>query len=230
MIKKLLYKSSLVAFALVFVLPMHVFALNPIDYPANDVLWYAREDCKSGGGVGTTTGTLSGKDNAQKIWNYFKGKGFSDEQTAGILGNFSRESGFMPNRVQGAGIKTSDTLPTGPGGYGLAQWDDRKPLLGKFAQEQGKPVSDLGLQLDFVMYELAGPESGANSAFKNVKSVEEATRVWMDRYERPGDKAFPDRLNAANLAMKEFGGSGGGATTTTPATGTTPLPNPPGVV
>lgn len=211
MIKKILQRSILVSLALILALPMHTVALNVVDYPQNDVLWYNADDCAPGeGGGGGGGGDLTGSDNEQKIWNYFKGKGFSDAQIAGIMGNFAVESGFEPKRVQGAGMKTSETLPTGQGGYGLAQWDDRKTNLGKFAQEKGKPVGDLQLQLDFVMYELEGSEKGAYSAFKGASTVEDATRVWMEKYERPGKQAFTERLSAANAAMQKYGGSGGG--------------------
>ena len=48
---------------------------------------------------------LKGKDNAEKIWNYFKGKGMNDFAIAGIMGNIQQESGCNPKNLQNTGNK-----------------------------------------------------------------------------------------------------------------------------
>lgn len=153
---------------------------------------------------------LSGGENTEKAFNFFVGKGFTEKQAAGILGNFLWESGMNPKRVQGAGNQQSENLPSS-GGYGLAQWDDRKQLLKKFSEDQGRPIYDLGLQLDFVMFELKGDpakggstESAAYAAFTNTTTIQEATDVWRTAYERPGDPAIQERRDLANKTYGDF--------------------------
>lgn len=50
------------------------------------------------------------EENKKAIWNYFKASGYSDEATAGIMGNIYAESGFKP-----------DVSEIGGAGYGLVQ-------------------------------------------------------------------------------------------------------------
>lgn len=171
---------------------------------------------------GGTTGTvavcsadsipLSGGDNAQRAWNYFIGKGFSEKQVAGIIGNFMEESAMNPKRVQGSGNQESETMPSS-GGYGIAQWDDRKDDLANFARTRKKPIYDLGLQLDFVMYELNGKEKAAYQAFKPTTTIRDATTVWMEKYERPGDPRLSDRISSANKAYGDFATEAGNPAT-----------------
>ena len=59
-------------------------------FSANRIMFYDPEDC-DGNGSGSNT-TLAGNDTPEKMWNYLIGKGFSDAQAAGILGNSYVES------------------------------------------------------------------------------------------------------------------------------------------
>lgn len=82
-------------------------------YSSNDILYYdenAVSCLTSSGGTSVT-----GNGNVAKMWNYLVGKGLSNEQAAGILGNIQVESGFSPFRQEGA-------QPWPSGGYGLVQW------------------------------------------------------------------------------------------------------------
>ena len=49
---------------------------------------------------------LVGGSNEQKIWNYFKAKGFNDYATAGLMGNLSCESGLKSNNLQDTGNRS----------------------------------------------------------------------------------------------------------------------------
>lgn len=51
-------------------------------------------------------------DNAKKVWSVFKAYGLSNEQIAGILGNWSVESGIDPSGFEG--IFSEHFQPTGP--------------------------------------------------------------------------------------------------------------------
>ena len=45
-------------------------------------------------------GTLSGTTTTMQVWNYFRSAGFSEEATAGIMGNLYQESGVDPTCIQ----------------------------------------------------------------------------------------------------------------------------------
>lgn len=90
-------------------------------FSENDVLFYDPDD-EEVFGVPCVDNEmpvteLVGKDNREKIWNYFMSKGLTKEQTAGVLANFQAESGFSPGRQE-----DGKTWPNG--GYGIAQFTD----------------------------------------------------------------------------------------------------------
>jgi hypothetical protein len=64
---------------------------------------------KASAAVNTEAITL---DNAKKVWSVFKAYGLSNEQIAGILGNWSVESGIDPSGFEG--IYSEHFQPTGP--------------------------------------------------------------------------------------------------------------------
>lgn len=75
--------------------------------------------------------------NAQTAFNYFKGKGFTDEQAAGVVGNLMTESyaRIDPNAYNPAG--------GGMGAYGIAQFrGSRLKGLLDFAGQQGDTSMD----------------------------------------------------------------------------------------
>lgn len=184
-----------------------------------------------GAATGTTTVNLVGNDNIQKGFNYFLGKGLTQYQTAGIIGNFMVESSMVPDRNQVGG---------GPG-RGIAQWsvDGRWANLLKFAAKNGGEPTSLALQLDFVWAELNGtaPAGDYSKVLNDLKTiglpdendktdaekeaakkgaVEKATNVFMLEYEAPGIPHLDKRIAFANAALKLYGGSdvnGGDATT-----------------
>ena len=43
---------------------------------------------------------LTGSNNIEKAWNFYIAEGFSKEATAGILGNYMRESRMNPSIVE----------------------------------------------------------------------------------------------------------------------------------
>ncbi|EPF4336861.1 phage tail spike protein [Enterococcus faecalis] len=63
--------------------------------------------------------TTEKEKNAWAVWQFLKSKGYSEQATAGILGNMDQESGIMPDIDEGGG---------GPG-YGLVQWTS--PVAGE---------------------------------------------------------------------------------------------------
>ncbi len=74
----------------------------------------------------TSSTVLSGNDTAEKIWNFFIQQGFSDAQTAGLLGNGMAESSLVVTRSSNGSF------------WGLFQWGGgRKERLFKKLSEAG---------------------------------------------------------------------------------------------
>lgn len=158
------------------------------------------------------TTSVLGSTNAEMTWNYFRSKGLSDTQTAGIMGNFSQESSFNPKIVEKAYSPPphlSDTvppniLPTGQPGYGIAQWTypARKENLKIFAETDpaGRGASDITLQLDFAYHEMtdASPND-VLEALLAVNDVTQATVTFHNKFEGSNDNAsqIQERVNDA---------------------------------
>lgn len=121
------------------------------------------------------------------IINYFIKKGLTESQARGIYGNIMQESG--------GNIKA--TSSDGHNSYGIAQWTgDRKRRL--FSMYGTNP--NLEQQLDYLWWELNNTESKALAALRNTSTVYDATKVFMNKFERPHkDYAnFSKRLKYAN--------------------------------
>lgn len=162
----------------------------------------AFSDVLSGGG-GSNTLVGSGGNVSSQVWNFFKGKGLSDTQVAGIMGNVSAESAFRPGAI-------------GDGGnaLGLFQWNDRRNAMKSFVGSDWK--TDVNGQLNFAWKEL---QSSEQRAFKNLlgsDDVRGATGAFAG-FERPrgfsygnpeGADRFGARLSGARGALSQFGGTG----------------------
>jgi hypothetical protein len=119
------------------------------------------------GGRASGAGSAANKGEA---WNFFKSKGYSDEETAAIMGNLQQESHFDPN--------ANNPNDAGPGlpSEGIAQWNrKRRDQMMEFASEQfGKPYGQLTNaekytgQLGFVDHELHTKDYAG--ALKSLKS------------------------------------------------------------
>ena len=136
--------------------------------------------------------------NVPIIWNKLQGLGFGDIHTAAIMGNMAIESGFDP-AISEIG---------GGGGFGLCQWDDRKGNLAEYAQRAGKDPSDLDIQLQFIKYELQGPESAAAAEFfAETSNIDRATEIFCTKYERPymPDANLEGRKQAAREILQSKG-------------------------
>ena len=97
--------------------------------------------CGAGPGesVGERTTEAIGFANDQAAFDYFLGKGLTNFQAAGIVGNLDQESGVEPTSVQGGGP-----------GRGIAQWSvggrwdtDANDNAVWYASQQGQSVDCL---------------------------------------------------------------------------------------
>jgi|GEM_PF-1589379 len=103
--------NQLTAFAVGGVYDQHLFATESIfAYNPGDT------GCPAASDVGSVT-QLSGKDNEQKIYNFWIADGLTPAQAAGITGSMQYEGGFSPFRQQ-----DGQTWPDG--NYGIANFSD----------------------------------------------------------------------------------------------------------
>lgn len=140
---------------------------------------------------------IGGDSVQERVWNYLRAKGFSAAATAGIMGNIERESGFNP-RIEEYGNAV---------GYGLCQWSyERRTNLINWCKNNGRDYTTVSGQLDYLMYELEGGDTtcvalmakyGGLNGFKKMTSVEKATTVFQECFERAGAVYLQERIQFA---------------------------------
>ena len=99
--------------------------------------------------------------------------------------------------MQESGGNISIVSQDGNNSYGLVQWTGpRKVAL--FRKYGTSPT--LQQQLDFIWEELNTTHRSALSGLRNSNTIEESTKVFMDKFERPNKKYanFERRLRYAN--------------------------------
>ncbi|MCR1769214.1 hypothetical protein B7760_05441 [Burkholderia glumae] len=160
----------------------------------------------TGAGSGTPVTSLGG-DNANQIASALKDAGYNDNAIAGILGNLQQESGLQPDINQGGqtGGPSSNNADDNAHGYGLAQWGgSRKEALEQFAQQQGKPVTDLGTQVQFMIKE-ANDMPGLKDAMNNAGSPQAAAALWCRQFEGATDPQMQNRNQYAAQFAQQLG-------------------------
>lgn len=178
--------------------------------------------CNVGGSGGNTN--LTGSENAQKIFNFFIGKGLAPAVAGGFIGNMTSESGLNPRALEPG---TTGDAPIPGRGYGLIQWTfhERQDPLIKMASDEGKPVSDLGVQLDYVMWELQNKFKPMFDRLQNIGSetpnpgqdiIDKATQIIEIHYEahagivagaetQPPQQFQPARAQVAHDMVQKYG-------------------------
>lgn len=148
----------------------------------------ARESTARGKGRGRGSSSSSSSGSGNFVVDGLVSRGMAPHIAEGFAMNFKDESAFNPTAV-------------GDGGnaYGLAQWNGpRKRALENFAASVGGDVSDPEVQMDFLMYELGGPESESWQKIQNAKTADEAAAIIVSEFERPA-KVHEDRRRAEYL-------------------------------
>ena len=109
-------------------------------------------------------------------------KGDAEVAAAGILGNLAVESGsFDPAVIQGK--RRGD----GGAATGLAQWHhDRWQPLEQWSRSQGMDPYTWQAQLNMILYEMTeGPEKSSWRALETARTPQQASEIFMAKYERP---------------------------------------------
>jgi hypothetical protein len=135
----------------------------------------------------------TGGNNEQTAFNFFVGQNFSEQQSAGIVGNLIQESNVSPTSVEANGV-----------GHGIAQWSEpgRWDTLQSWASAQGLSPTDLTTQLKFIMYEF--PSYG-ESDLKATTNITDATTSFMNHYELCGDCVVTNRISYAQEVYADYG-------------------------
>ena len=144
-------------------------------------------------------------DAEKTIWDFLASKLGNPYGAAGLMGNLYAESSLRPENLQNTYEKSlglTDAQYTAAvddgsytnfvhdsAGYGLAQWTywSRKQALLQFAQDAGKSIGDLSMQLDFLWQEIQGYTSVLNT-LKAATDVRTASDAVLTGYERPADQ------------------------------------------
>jgi hypothetical protein len=153
-------------------------------------------DVKGGGGdvpnfkdlSGNAKGGAGATGSAKEAVEFFKSKGWTAEQAAGIVGNLQAESGSSL-RI--------DAVGDGGKAYGIAQWHPDRQA--KFAKIAGKDIrqSTFQEQLAFVNWELNNTEAKAGAIIKKAKTAEEAAWLFDEYYERSSGAHRQKRIDNA---------------------------------
>lgn len=147
------------------------------------------------------------KDIPLYIWTALYAEIKNEYGVAGLMGNLQAESGLKPNNMQNSYEKrlgfTDDTYTvavdtnaygnfgTDKVGYGLAQWssDGRKQGLYAFAKQRNVSISDVKMQVDYLIKELKTSYKNVLETLKNAMSVQEASDIVLTKFERPRDQS-----------------------------------------
>lgn len=143
--------------------------------------------------------------NEKTAFQYFVGKGLTDVQAAGIVGNLIQESSVIPTAVE----------PGGPG-RGIAQWSTggrwnslSHDNVSWYAATYGGSTTSLTTQLGFIWYELENFSAYGLSHLKGATTVTSAVLAFQDYYEVCGACAQSNRVKYAEQVLAAYGGSGG---------------------
>lgn len=165
---------------------------------------------------------LRGKDNAEKIWNFFLDEGFSIYGIAALMGNLSAESGLDPKNLQNSCEKrlnytdaeytaavdngTYKNFTYDGAGYGLPQFTfpSRKEAFYKYAKAAGKSIGDLETQLLFMVKEMKKDFKSVYSALKTASDVKTTSDLVLKKYEAPKDQSDAVKRKRAEYGQEYF--------------------------
>ena len=135
-------------------------------------------------------------ENMKKVYEKLMAAGGNEMTACAIIGNMYGESGVRTSAVENGG-----------GGHGLCQWTGgRWQKLKAYADSVGKEWTDMDVQIDFLIGELNDMNM---DSFWNAKTIEEATEIFMRKFERPAESVYatslPKRIGAAIRAYEMCG-------------------------
>ncbi len=152
--------------------------------------------------------------NARAVYSVLKTWGMPDENIAGILGNWTQESGIDPTSVQnfptGTYVMTDKKKAAArntSNGIGLGQWTfGRNTLLRNYATAKRSDWWDLGLQLRFMADSNGGDNPGDVQVFKGMLTTSQGTPAqaavyFHENWERSADGSTGIAARSAKAEM-----------------------------
>ncbi len=150
--------------------------------------------------LGESAQALETFPNEQPAFDFFRSKGLTGEQSAGIVGNLDVESGLDPAIVQSGGP-----------GRGIAQWSagarwDTTPgdNVKAYATQQGKSAVSLQLQLDFIWFELTMFPGYGLTKLKAATTISAAVTAFATNFEGCGACSTSMRIAHAQSVFDRF--------------------------
>lgn len=131
------------------------------------------------------------------IYNFMRAHGFSAAAACGAIGSIDAESRFSTTAEN-----SSD------GGYGLCQWTNtpgspRRNNLFNWCKSNGKDVTSVTAQLEFMLYEYNQPyyQQFLGDRYKQLTDVTKATADWLQYFEGyptpQAEAQWPRRIGTA---------------------------------
>lgn len=147
--------------------------------------------------------------NANYIYSFFKGKGWTKNAISAMLGNMQRESTINPGIWQNLDEGNTSL------GIGLVQWTPATKLI-NWCSENNLSYKSIDAQCKRIIYELENgvqwiatsdyPESFSEFT-KSTKDIEYLTYCFLKNYERAGVEAVSERIEHANYWFNHLTGS-----------------------
>jgi hypothetical protein len=149
-------------------------------------------------------------NNGAKIWHELR-QHYTEEQTAGIMGNMYQESRLLPNNLEQKGNTAlgmtdeeyTNAVDTGKytnfandtHGYGLVQWTYghyKRGLMDWAKSHNNKSIGNLYMQLGYLYDQLTnGSSQAAGAMLKSSTSISDATDAFLTGFEMPQLKSNP---------------------------------------
>lgn len=145
-----------------------------------------------------------------KFWakQFQKDLGLTAVAAAAMAGNIQHESGFIPDRIQGDGVKTGTLSDAGTGGYSWAQWTHktrknafRNFILTKFDVDINKTPATNKHAYAFLKHEIKNYSYFDFNKFNKFTNITKATQYFVDNYEQSGHPN-PNRFIIAKKILK----------------------------
>lgn len=197
--------------------PVYAISQEQINLYKQGILLFDIEKCSA-----AANSQLSGSDNPEKIWNYFKTQGLEDIHIAAIMGNIQQESSFNPTIIQTAsdgsgGGSSEDPNDSGNLGWGLSQWTPGSKVITVAAKYNiTGAIYELSTQLSIIWEELNDVTPAGYpdfiSDFTKITTLEDAVEFYTVKYEAAGEAALTNRISFAQQALAQYGNNTGTST------------------
>ncbi len=131
----------------------------------------------------------------------------ADFQAAGIVGNGGGESGGF-TQIQ----ERHPTVPGSKGGLGFFQWTGmgtaakpgRRRVFEALLKEMGRGPDSYDANYEMLRRELKGPERRTIPKLRAAKNIDDATKIFMVSFERPGIPHYEGRVKWAKMALEAY--------------------------